>query len=190
MLVGWDKTLRFPFNANYYLKIFKQNKKTPWHPTPPPPPKPNHPQRFCHCCSEVFECIYLHFHQQKTTDGSVPVGRAAQSPWNISLQLPVCAHISQQFQKGCLWSDTPFFFPLIAFPLCLYVWTVLSVYILRFFHWCSLLCGAGLSRAGWRELCGWVLALCSLWPEILFETFAFCRITGSLPLGIFPLLEC
>lgn len=39
--------------------------------------------------------------------------RAANSLWNISLQLPVCAHISQRFQKGC-----PCPSPLFLFPDC------------------------------------------------------------------------
>lgn len=55
--------------------------------------------------------------------------RAAQSLWNIRLQLLLCAHVSQQLQEGCLWSDPLFFLNYFFLTVCLlhgYVWTVLA----------------------------------------------------------------
>ena len=57
--------------------------------------------------------------------------RAVESLWNISLQLLICAHISQLFQKGYSWSQS--FFSGLLFPnMCICGLFFLS-HILHFF---------------------------------------------------------
>lgn len=167
---GMRQTCRFLIVASY-LKIFKQtNKKTP--------DQLNHSQCFCHHCFEAFECIHGHFQQQKTTDGSVPSEQQKASGTSVSNCLCVLAPPSS-FRRGV---HLPIFI-FFAVPLYLHDWAVLFVS-----HGYSVLYGVG-SSAKWLEKTVWVLALCSLLPQILFEMFTFLCILGLLPLSIFPLLE-
>lgn len=132
----------------------------------------NHPQCFCRC-SEVVEC-YLHFHQQKTTDGSVPSGQHKASETSRCNCLSVLPSPSC-FARGVRDLTPPFFFSLAAFPLYVYVWTVLSVSRSPSVQECSLLCGAGLSRAGWTQPCG-------CWPSAAYchKYFLKCLLSAAL----------
>lgn len=178
MLLEQDKAFRFLTDASY-LKNFKQTNKNP--PRPTKPPTVFLPWLFWNLWVYSWSFPAAEDHRWKCSF------RAVKSLWNISLQLPVCAHISQRFQKGC-----PCPGPLFLFPDCFFLTSVwldssfclpLSVFprVLP-----ALWRGAQQSRL---ERTAWVLLLCSLLPQTLFETFAFLWILGLLPLGIFPLLE-
>lgn len=142
------------------------NKKTP----------PNYPQCFCRCCSEALECLCFHFHQQKTTDGCVLLGQHKASETSVS-NCPSVLTSPSSCRKGVC--DLTLFF--------------LNYYFWRFVCYMGM-CGLSLLPRVphfppvLAALLVWVL--CTLLPQILFETFAFCCVTGSFPLGIFPLLEC
>lgn len=169
------KALRFLLVAGY-LKIFKQ--------TNPRPTKP--PTMFLPLFWTLW--VYLWSFPAAEDHRSKCSFRASKSLWNISLQLPFCAGTSQQLQKRLPWSSflVVFFSSWLLFPyICMAGQFFLSPIL--YFSLGAPCSVEGRAQQSWLERTVWVLALCSLLPQTLFEAFAFLCILS--PLGVFPLLE-